>query len=54
MDLDKLYQEILRMKNETLMEEPCPLYEPEWEDVTNSPEDREDFWHNEDKDDTRN
>ena len=47
MDLDKLYQEILRMKNETLMEEPCPLYEPEWEDATQ--DDWEDFWYNEDK-----
>ena len=37
------------MKNETLMEEPCPLYEPEWEDVTNSKKDWEDFWHNEDR-----
>ena len=39
MDLDKLYREILRMKNKILMEEPCPLYEPEWEDVTNSKKD---------------
>ena len=30
------------------MEEPCPLYEPEWEDVTDSPKDWEDFWYNED------
>jgi len=29
------------------MEEPCPLYEPEWEDATE--EDWEDFWYNEDK-----
>ena len=48
MDLDYLYQEILKMKNQTLMEEPCPLYEPEWEDVTNSAKDWEDFWYNED------
>ena len=47
MDLDHLYQEILKMKNQTLMEEPCPLYEPEWEDVTDSPKDWEDFWYNE-------
>ena len=39
MDMSKLYEEILKMKNETLMEEPCPLYEPEWED----------FWYNEDR-----
>ena len=51
MDLDYLYQEIIKMKNETLMEEPCPLYEPEWEDVTNSAKDWEDFWHNEDRTD---
>jgi len=50
MDLDKLYEEIIKMKNETLMEEPCPLYEPEWEDVTNSKKDWEDFWYNEDRD----
>ena len=48
MDLNYLYQEILKMKNETLMEEPCPLYEPEWEDVTDSAKDWEDFWENED------
>ena len=48
MDLDQLYKEILRMKNAVLMEEPCPLYEPEWEDVTNSPQDWHDFWYNED------
>ena len=51
MDLDYLYQEIIKMKNETLMEEPCPLYEPEWEDVTNSAKDWEDFWQNEDRTD---
>ena len=49
MDMSKLYEEILKMKNETLMEEPCPLYEPEWEDVTNSAKDSEDFWYNEDR-----
>ena len=47
MDLDYLYEEILKMKNQTLMEEPCPLYEPEWEDVTDSAKDWEDFWYNE-------
>lgn len=51
MDLDKLYQEIIKMKNKTLMEEPCPLYEPEWEDVTNSKKDWNDFWYNEDRTD---
>ena len=54
MELDNLYKEILKMKNETLMEEPCPLYEPEWDsetvkDVTDSQKDWEDFWENEDK-----
>ena len=49
MDLDKLYQEIIKMKNATLMEEPCPFYEPEWEDVTDSAKDWEDFWYNEDR-----
>jgi hypothetical protein len=34
MDLTYLYAEILKSKNKTLMEEPCPLYEPEWEDAT--------------------
>lgn len=36
------------MKIEIMMEEPCPLYEPGWEDVTDSPEDWADFWENED------
>ena len=36
------------MKIDTMMEEPCPLYEPGWEDVTNSPADWADFWENED------
>jgi len=48
MNLDQLYKEILIMKNTVLMEEPCPLYEPEWEDATNSQKDWEDFWENED------
>ena len=52
MDLDKLYKEILKMKNTVLMEEPCPLYEPEWEQATE--EDWEDFWNNEDKNGTSN
>jgi hypothetical protein len=47
MDLSYLYSEISKVKNETLMEEPCPLYEPEWEEA--SVEDWEDFWYNEDK-----
>ena len=36
------------MRHEMLMDEPCPLYEPGWEDVTDSPEDWADFWENED------
>ena len=47
MDLDYLYAEIVKEKNKTLMEEPCPLYEPAWEDATQ--DDWEDFWYNEDK-----
>jgi hypothetical protein len=47
MDLSYLYSEISKVKNETLMEEPCPLYEPEWEQATE--DDCEDFWYNEDK-----
>ena len=49
MDLEILYERINKMKTKTLMEEPCPLYEPEWEDVINSQKDWEDFWYNEDK-----
>jgi len=49
MEIGKLYKEIIKMKNKTLMEEPCPFYEPEWEDVTNSKKDWEDFWYNEDR-----
>jgi|TARA_B100000073_G_scaffold205468_1_gene170438 hypothetical protein len=49
-DYQLLYKRISVMKNQTLMEEPCPLYEPGWEDVTNSPEDWADFWENEDTD----
>jgi hypothetical protein len=48
-DLKKFYKKILKMKNDVLMEEPCPLYEPEWEDVTVSKKDWDDFWNNEDK-----
>ena len=54
MDLDYLYEEILKMKNQVLMEEPCPLYEPEWEDVTDSPKDWKDFWYNEDRESISN
>ena len=45
-DYQLLYSRVSRMKIDTMMEEPCPLYEPGWEDVTNSPEDWHDFWYN--------
>ncbi len=45
-DYQLLYNRVSRMKIDTMMEEPCPLYEPGWEDVTNSPEDWHDFWYN--------
>ena len=48
MNLKDLYKRVNRMKVETLMEEPCSLYEPGWEDVSNSTDDWEDFWQNED------
>jgi len=48
MNLKDLYERVNRMKVETLMEEPCSLYEPGWEDVSNSTDDWEDFWQNED------
>ena len=51
-DYKLLYDRVSRMKIDTMMEEPCPLYEPGWEDVTNSPEDWNDFWYNEDTGDT--
>jgi hypothetical protein len=31
MDLEKLYKRIARVRNDILMEEPCPMYEPQWE-----------------------
>ena len=51
-DYQLLYNRVSRMKIDTMMEEPCPLYEPGWEDVTNSPEDWNDFWYNEDTGDS--
>jgi len=51
-DYKLLYNRVSRMKIDTMMEEPCPLYEPGWEDVTNSPEDWNDFWYNEDTGDS--
>ena len=41
-DFKELQKRALKMKNDVLMEEPCPIYEAdedEWED----------FWYNEDK-----
>lgn len=40
--IDDLMQEARKMKNNILMEEPCPIYDGDAEDW-------EDFWHNEDK-----
>ena len=31
MELDYLYSRIAKAKNDLLMEEPCPMYEPPWE-----------------------
>ena len=47
-DKDYLYKRVSEMRHEMLMDEPCPLYEPGWEDVTDSPADWADFWENED------
>jgi len=33
MDLGKLYNRIAKVKNDLLMEEPCPIYEPQWEEL---------------------
>ena len=43
-DYQLLYRRVSRMKIDTMMEEPCPLYEPGWEDVTNLQNDWADFW----------
>ena len=51
-DYKFLYKRVSEMRNHMMMEEPCPLYEPGWEDVTNSPEDWHDFWYNEDTGDS--
>jgi hypothetical protein len=50
-DLKLLNKRVSEMRNEMMMEEPCPFYEPGWEDVTNSSDDWEDFWYNEDTSD---
>ncbi len=47
-DYRLLYKRVSEMRIEMLMDEPCPLYEPGWEDVTDSPADWADFWENED------
>jgi len=41
-DIRKLSEAVRKMKNDILMEEPCPIYEA-------TDEDWEDFWYNEDK-----
>ena len=43
-----LKERILQLRMGHLFEEPCPMYEPGWEDVTNSKEDWNDFWESED------
>ena len=40
--LPEINSRVKKMKNEILMEEPCPIYDA-------SEEDLEDFWKNEDK-----
>lgn len=40
--IDDLMQMARKMKNDILMEEPCPIYDGDAEDW-------EDFWYNEDK-----
>jgi len=47
--LPEINERVKKMKNEMLMDEPCSLYEPGWEDVSNNPADWADFWENEDK-----
>ena len=42
--MEILKARIARIKNDALMEEPCPIYEGDAEDW-------EDFWYNEDTDD---
>jgi len=50
---DKEFKNLMKMvdrvKVKTLFEEPCPLYEPGWDDVTESEIDWIDFWSSEDK-----
>lgn len=40
MSLEDLYRRISRARVNMLMEEPCPLYEPEWENNYGTPHDR--------------
>ena len=49
-DLKIRYNKVTMEKMKILCEEPCPLYEPGWEDVSESQKDWEDFWYNEDTD----
>jgi hypothetical protein len=41
-DYKVLQKRIVKIKNDVLMEEPCPIYEADEKDW-------EDFWYNEDK-----
>ncbi len=43
----QLKERVKELRTNLLFEEPCPLYEPGWEDVTNSADDWTDFWENE-------
>jgi len=47
-DLLNLRKQMSIEKMKLLCEEPCPMYEPEWEDVTESAEQWEAFWYDED------
>jgi hypothetical protein len=40
MDLEQLYKRIARARNDILMEEPCPMYEPQWENIYGTQDDR--------------
>lgn len=43
----QLRERIHQLRMSHLFEEPCPFYEPGWEDVTESPSDWNDFWGDE-------
>lgn len=41
-NLKEIYDRVRIKKNEILMQEPCPLYEPEWDNVTETKKDFKD------------